>query len=491
MTWGIGQKLHGGKYIIKQILGQGGFGITYKALQVYLNRPVVIKTPNEYLHHDPEYDKYIERFIAEGQTLARLSEDPHPHIVGVIELFQEGKIHCLVMEFVPGENLFQAVKSRGALPEAEIVPCIRQIGEALIVVHEAGLVHRDAHPGNIMLRSNGRAVLIDFGIAKQIIPATQSSTDKAAHESFAPYEQRYKGSRDPRVDIYCLAASLYYGVTGQNPTNSLARKLDDEPLIPPQKLISSISKELNQAILKGMALEAKDRPQSMQSWLKMLDHKHQIPNAVVKGRNAGIEIVNAVANIVNAGTKIVNAVVKGRNVEAKDPTVTPPPPVEDTHRKEYVYSRPTVEEETIRNRPAITIAWGFLTLSLWNYCFIGYLLTGFNAQFLLLAVVVALVMAVFVAVPAPDDNVALAVVVALVVAAVVAVAVDWAVSGAAAVSGAVVVALAVSAAGAVASTGKQLRQSFSSVHTLLILTVTSNVGLGLGWIAYRLFKPVG
>jgi serine/threonine-protein kinase len=86
MTWGIGQELQGGKYVIEQILGQGGFGITYKALQVNLNRPVVIKTPNEYLNHDPEYDKYIEKFIAEGQILARLSQEPHPHIVGVIEL---------------------------------------------------------------------------------------------------------------------------------------------------------------------------------------------------------------------------------------------------------------------------------------------------------------------------------------------------------------------------------------------------------------------
>ena len=277
MTLVTGQKLQNGKYIIQQILGQGGFGITYKALQVSLNRPVVIKTPNEYLNHDPEYDKYIERFIAEGQTLARLSQDPHPHIVGVIELFQEGNTHCLVMEFVPGENLFQAVKRRGALPEAEIVTCIRQIGEALMVVHEAGLVHRDAHPGNIMLRSNGKAVLIDFGIAKQIIPTTQSSTDKSAHERFAPYEQRYKGSRDPRVDIYCLAASLYYGVTGQNPTNSLARKLDNEPLIPPQEFISSISDELSSVILNGMALEAKDRPQSMQSWLEMLNYVYPEP----------------------------------------------------------------------------------------------------------------------------------------------------------------------------------------------------------------------
>ncbi|MFN9404943.1 MAG: serine/threonine protein kinase, partial [Dolichospermum sp.] len=263
MTWTVGKKLQNGKYVIQQILGQGGFGITYQALQVNLNRSVVIKTPNKYLQNDPEYDKYIEKFIAEGQLLARLSKDPHPHIVGIIELFQESNIYCLVMEFISGENLFQIVKRKGALPEAEIITYIRQIGAALIMIHEAGLVHRDAHPGNIMIKDNGKAVLIDFGIAKQIIPATQSSTDKSAHERFAPYEQRYKGSRDPRVDIYCLAASLYYGVTGQSPINSLARKLDDELLIAPQEIIVTISNELNQAILKGMALEAKDRPESM------------------------------------------------------------------------------------------------------------------------------------------------------------------------------------------------------------------------------------
>ena len=241
MTWVTGQELQNGKYIIQQVLGQGGFGITYQALQVNLNRSVVIKTPNKYLQHDPEYNKYIEKFIAEGQILAELSKDPHSHIVGIIELFQEGNTHCLVMEFIPGENLFQVINRRGALPETEIVTYIRQIGAALIKVHEAGLVHRDAHPGNIMLRNNGKAVLIDFGIAKQIIPATQSSTDKSAHERFAPYEQRYRGSRDPRVDIYCLAASLYYGITGQSPINSLARKLDNELLIAPQEIIVNIS----------------------------------------------------------------------------------------------------------------------------------------------------------------------------------------------------------------------------------------------------------
>lgn len=267
-VWTAGQRL--GKYVIDQVLGQGGFGITYKALHVELNRHVVIKTPNQYLRHDPEYDKYIDQFIQEGRTLARLSQDPHPHIVGVIDLFKEGTIHCLVMDFVPGENLFEAVKRRGALPEAEIIPCIRQIGEALVVVHQAGLVHRDTHPGNIMLRTNGKAVLIDFGIAKELVPKTLSSKGIAGNEGFAPYEQMSRGSREPTVDVYCLAATLYYAVTGQRPTTSLARKLDNTFLIPPKQINPSISDKLNQAILKGMALEAKDRPQTMQEWLVLL-----------------------------------------------------------------------------------------------------------------------------------------------------------------------------------------------------------------------------
>ncbi|MEY2911684.1 MAG: Serine/threonine-protein kinase PknA, partial [Cyanobacteriota bacterium] len=382
MTWVTGQELQNGKYIIQQVLGQGGFGITYRALQVNLNRSVVIKTPNEYLQNDPEYDKYIEKFIAEGQLLARLSKDPHPHIVGIIELFQESNIYCLVMEFISGENLFQIVKRKGALPEAEIITYIRQIGAALIMIHEAGLVHRDAHPGNIMLRNNGKAVLIDFGIAKQIIPATQSSTDKSAHERFAPYEQRYKGSRDPRVDIYCLAASLYYGVTGQYPTNSLARKLDDELLIAPQKIIVTISNELNQAILKGMALEARDRPESMQVWLEMLNYKSQIPNAEKKVSNAARENVNTAIKLVRAWETINNVEENNTNVESnivnvkeENPTVTLPPSVEDSYKKEVVYHQSTVEEKPISKKPDRTVLWVSLTIVLLLYSLMGYILT--------------------------------------------------------------------------------------------------------------------
>lgn len=271
MVWATGTQLQSGKYIIEAILGQGGFGITYKALHVPLEHQVVIKTPNEHLKHDPEYDKYVTRFIQEGQILARLSRDPHPHIVGVRDLFTEDETHCLVMDFVPGENLFELVKRRGAVPEAEAVRYVRQIGEALTVVHQAGLVHRDAHPGNIMLRNNGRAVLIDFGIAKELIPSTQSSTGYAGNQGFAPYEQMYRGSREPNVDVYCLAATLYYAVTGQRPPSSLDRKLDNAPLNPPRQLKPSISNRLSEGIITGMALEAKDRPQSMLEWLRLLE----------------------------------------------------------------------------------------------------------------------------------------------------------------------------------------------------------------------------
>jgi len=256
MPWTAEQQLQGGKYVIEEVLGQGGFGITYKALHVELNRQVVIKTPKENLSHDPKFNRFIDRFIKEGEILERLSKDPHPHIVGVIERFQEGATHCLVMDFVEGENLFEAVVRRGALPEAEIVRYIRQIGQALIVVHREELVHRDAHPGNIMLTSNGKAVLIDFGIAKDIVPRALTTTGRAGNDAFAPYEQKHSGSREPTVDVYCLAATLYYAVTGKCPTTSLDRKLklNNASLTPPKQINPSISNRLNEAILKGMAL---------------------------------------------------------------------------------------------------------------------------------------------------------------------------------------------------------------------------------------------
>ncbi|MDJ0734204.1 MAG: bifunctional serine/threonine-protein kinase/formylglycine-generating enzyme family protein [Nostocaceae cyanobacterium] len=268
MVWASGQQLQGGKYVIEQVLGQGGFGITYKARHSILNNFVVIKTPNESLKNDPEYGNYIKRFINEGQRLEKLSQTQHPNIVRVRDLFHEGGTYCLVMDFVQGESLFNLVQRRGALPTEEALQYITQIGDALTVVHQGGLVHRDAHPGNMMIQQYGKAILIDFGIAGEIMPVTVSSKF-FGNPGFAPHEQM-RGDRKPYVDVYSLAASLYYAITGKRPTESFQRKAYNMPLVPPQEHVSTISNELNQAILKGMELEPENRPQTMQSWLAML-----------------------------------------------------------------------------------------------------------------------------------------------------------------------------------------------------------------------------
>ena len=276
MFWGEGQLIHNGKYKIERYLGGGGFAVTYQAIHTKLNRPVVIKTPNIKVQNDPNYDKYVERFIKEGRLLAKVCDSPHPHIVQVIDLFEDNNRQCLVMQYIPGMSLWKFVQQEGRLPEAEAVKYIRQIGSALVEVHKKGILHLDVTPPNIMLNfesgmSNGKAVLIDFGIAADMSPPSSLSRT-FGNKAFAPYEliRMPKGShRHATMDVYCLAASLYYAVTGQCPTKSFDRKLDGEELVPPKQLVPSLSDGVNQAILQGMALEAKDRPQSMQEWLDL------------------------------------------------------------------------------------------------------------------------------------------------------------------------------------------------------------------------------
>ncbi|MHC0063795.1 serine/threonine protein kinase [Nostoc sp. UIC 10890] len=466
MPWTTGQRLQGGRYVIDKVLGQGGFGITYKALHVELNRTVVIKTPNEYLSHDPEYDKYIERFIREGQILARLSEHLSSHIVGVIELFAEANTHCLVMDFVPGENLFEAVKRTGALPEAEIVPCIRQIGEALMVVHQAGLVHRDAHPGNIMLRNNGKAVLIDFGIAKELVPKTLSSTGNAGNHGFAPYEQITRGSREPTVDVYCLAATIYYAMTGQSPTPSLARKLHNASLKQPKQIIPSISKRLNQAILKGMALEAKDRPQSMKAWLAMLD----APKVGIK--EVGDLRKNKILARQSISRKIQNFIGTLLNRESLLPFKLKLNP----------------------DKLARIIPWCWWVGVLLSYLLIGYLLAAFNHLYVVwIAVVAGAVGAVAGAgvvawAKAVPKDVAQAWADAWDGALPVVLGVPVAIAIAVLMLVVLAVVVGVPVAIAVAVAGEKLRKSFSKFHTFLILASTSSLGLGLGWLGHRIFN---
>lgn len=155
----------------------------------------------------------------------------------------------------------------GKLSESLALQYIRQIGSALEVVHKADLVHRDAHPGNIMIVQN-KAILIDFGIVGRI-DAPYLTNEHPTQFYFAPYEQR-DGSIEPTVDIYALAASLYYALTAELPTPSIYRQFKNESLKSPTQLNRSLSRKVEAAILKGMELKAENRPQSMGEWLELL-----------------------------------------------------------------------------------------------------------------------------------------------------------------------------------------------------------------------------
>jgi serine/threonine protein kinase len=266
MTWAEGQLLQSGKYQIIRQLGGGGFGLTYLAEDPSLRRQVVIKTPNRIFQRDQEYERFVRRFKREGQALARIS---HPNVVRVVEYFEEQGMPCLVMAYVQGETLNQVIRRRGQLPEGEAVQCFRQLATALQFVHQEGLIHCDVHPGNIMLRQAGDPVLIDFGSAKTLHPSTQTVTTTT--NDFAPYEQgQPDGKPQPTLDIYGLAATLYFAVTGSKPQSAMSRKLYGDTLKTPKQHRAALSTWLNQAILKGMALEAQDRPTSMHVWLNLL-----------------------------------------------------------------------------------------------------------------------------------------------------------------------------------------------------------------------------
>ena len=274
MAWKPGQKLQRGKYTIEKALGQGGFGITYLVKDKQGNQ-LVIKTLNDWLQRQYDFAKFQQDFLNEALRLAKFR---HPHIVRVDEVIQEGDLWGMVMEYIDGEDLAHRVWHQGVLPESEALRYIQQIGEALTLVHNNGLLHRDIKPLNIMVRkSQSEAVLIDFGIAREFTPNLTQTHTQSLSDGFAPIEQYdWRAKRGAYTDVYALAATLYSLVTGEMPMPSPVRAYGTS-LEPPKQLNQKISDRVDQGILKGMALKPEDRPQSVQEWLSLLGRSQVMP----------------------------------------------------------------------------------------------------------------------------------------------------------------------------------------------------------------------
>ncbi|MEG4171696.1 MULTISPECIES: serine/threonine-protein kinase [unclassified Microcoleus] len=267
MVWTPGQRLNGDRYIIEGKLGEGGFGATYLAQKAQNRQRVVIKTLKDDLLRDPNFAWFRDKFRDEALLLSLCK---HPNIVQIDNYFIHGDLPCIAMEYVAGKDLWNLVEKRGVLWETEALNYIRKVAEAVIVVHEKGLLHRDIKPQNIMVRDNQDAVLIDFGLARGFIPdRTQQMTFGFTH-GFAPPEQYGEIGRFAEyTDVYALAATLYYLLTKTPPTPAFMRALNS-PLKLPFQINPNISDGVHRAILQGMEMDATKRPQSVQKWLAML-----------------------------------------------------------------------------------------------------------------------------------------------------------------------------------------------------------------------------
>ncbi|MEH2202954.1 MAG: serine/threonine-protein kinase [Nostoc sp.] len=274
MTWASGQKLHRDRYEIKQQLGQGNFAITYLA-EDRDAKEVVIKTLDSNLLNqlsNEDRDRLKSGFADESRKLAICK---HPNIVQVIDTFEEGDLKCMVMEYIQGDNLAKIVHPRGFLPEKEAVDYIQQIGKALIVVHEQGFLHRNVKPENIILRSGThQVVLINFDLARRFVDNPVSSRGNLV-DKFTPIElysnsPRQQARRKPWTDIYSLAATLYFLLTGKLPESAIERQDNNKRLIPPNKLNDRISDRVNDAILHAMELQPDNRPETVEALVKRI-----------------------------------------------------------------------------------------------------------------------------------------------------------------------------------------------------------------------------
>ena len=271
-----------GRYRIVSVLGQGGFGITYRALDSELGREVAIK---EYLpaalavRQDgttvvPRSKSAAEdfawgrdRFVAEGRTLAALHRVPG--IVLVHDFLETNGTAYLVMELLGGQTLQERVAGRGPLDAASLDTLLRPLLDGLEQVHAAGFLHRDIKPANILLDQLGRPTLIDFGASRAAVAGRSQAMTAVFTPGYAAVEQFTAAKQGPWTDIYGLAATLHFAITGQPPSNAVDRVLDDA-YVPLAEGKRPFSQSLLAAIDCGLAVRAADRPQSIAAWRTLL-----------------------------------------------------------------------------------------------------------------------------------------------------------------------------------------------------------------------------
>ena len=267
-------------YRINSVIGQGGFGITYDGTDLKLDMHVAIKEyfPNPMASRQTSvsndvtcsahtvnlYEQGMNNFLKEARNMAKFAGESD--FVSVHDYFAENNTAYIIMEFVEGQNLKQYMQKYGRLTLSDSMPIIMPVMNALEKIHAKNMIHRDVSPSNIMILSDGRVRLLDFGAAKDISLETQNMTTMSAvyKMGYSPIEQLTRDmNQGPYSDIYALCATIYEMLTGSTPPSPLNRLSGSAELIPPSRLGVSISASQEEALLRGLAVNPSERIQTI------------------------------------------------------------------------------------------------------------------------------------------------------------------------------------------------------------------------------------
>lgn len=275
----------GRRYEILQILGEGGMGAVYKARDLELNRVIALKVIRPELASNPEI---LQRFKQE-LILARQVTDRN--VIRIFDLGEAGGIKFITMEYVEGQSLYQILREKGKLPVPEALDIMRQMLSGLQAAHSEGVIHRDLKPGNIMRDSQGRVVVMDFGLARSLASdgMTRTGTMMGTMEYMSP-EQAQAKELDAPSDIYTVGLICYELLTGKMPFHadsvvaSLLRRMQ-ERAAPPSDWDASIPQPVSELVSKCLERDPADRWQSAQEIVDRIDEiQGKRPMSVITSR---------------------------------------------------------------------------------------------------------------------------------------------------------------------------------------------------------------
>lgn len=273
------------RYKIEEVIGAGGFGITYRAWDPLLQSYVAIK---EYYpsgiatrsadsskvcvpvgQEQREYHRGRIRFLKEAQDVARFQSEPN--IVSIYDYLEENDTAYMVMEYLHGCTLKQYIREHGGrLDTDHILHICLSVLDALAVVHKAGMIHRDISPENIFICEDLTVKLIDFGAAKQVYLDGEQTMSVVLKPGYAPPEQyEKKDKQGPWTDIYALGATLYFAATGEKPEESFGRVLEDT-IKPVCEVNPEIPRAMSQVIMRAMSVKIEDRYQTVEAMREAL-----------------------------------------------------------------------------------------------------------------------------------------------------------------------------------------------------------------------------